>query len=179
MTTLSVFIASSIDGYIASEDGSLEWLEAAARPDEDYGYQAFLESVDALAMGRGTYDHIAHLDPLPFGDRPVHVFTHRPAPPRPGVTFWAVPPRRALAHWEDAGLHRVYVDGGQLISAFLAEGLIDDMVLTTAPVLLGRGRPLFLPIAVTATMDLVGTQSWPSGFVSRTYRRGAAPGGAS
>ena len=179
MTTLSVFIASSIDGYIASEDGSLEWLEAAARPDEDYGYQAFLESVDALAMGRGTYDHIAHLDPLPFGDRPVHVFTHRPAPPRPGVTFWAVPPRRALAHWEDAGLHSVYVDGGQLISAFLAEGLIDDMVLTTAPVLLGRGRPLFLPIAATATMDLVGTQSWPSGFVSRTYRRGAAPGGAS
>ena len=179
MTTLSVFIASSIDGYIASEDGSLEWLEAAARPDEDYGYQAFLESVDALAMGRGTYDHIAHLDPLPFGDRPVHVFTHRPAPPRPGVTFWAVPPRRALAHWEDAGLHRVYVDGGQLISAFLAEGLIDDMVLTTAPVLLGRGRPLFLPIAATATMDLVGTQSWPSGFVSRTYRRGAAPDGAS
>ena len=172
MTTLSVFIASSIDGYIASEDGSLEWLEAAARPDEDYGYQAFLESVDALAMGRGTYDHIAHLDPLPFGDRPVHVFTHRPAPPRPGVTFWAVPPRRALAHWEDAGLHRVYVDGGQLISAFLAEGLIDDMVLTTAPILLGAGRPLFLPTAASATMELVDVRSWPSGFVNRTYRRG-------
>ena len=172
MTTLSVFIASSIDGYIATEGGSLEWLEAAARPEEDYGYQAFIEKVDALAMGRGTYDHIAHLDPLPFGDRPVHVFTHRPAPPRPGVTFWAVPPRRALAHWEDAGLHRVYVDGGQLISAFLAEGLIDDMVLTTAPVLLGAGRPLFHPIAATATMELVDVQSWPSGFVNRTYRRG-------
>ena len=172
MTTLSVFIASSIDGYIATEGGSLEWLEAAARPEEDYGYQAFIETVDALAMGRGTYDHIAHLDPLPFGDRPVHVFTHHPPPARPGVTFWAVSPRRALAHWEDAGLHRVYVDGGQLISAFLAEGLIDDMVLTTAPVLLGAGRPLFHPIAATATMELVDVQSWPSGFVNRTYRRG-------
>ena len=172
MTTLSVFIASSIDGYIATEGGSLEWLEAAARPEEDYGFQAFIETVDALAMGRGTYDHIAHLDPLPFGDRPVHVFTHHPPRARPGVTFWAVSPRQALAHWEAAGLHRVYVDGGQLISAFLAEGLIDDMVLTTAPVLLGAGRPLFHPIAATATMELVDVRSWPSGFVNRTYRRG-------
>jgi len=172
MTTLSVFIASSIDGYIATEGGSLEWLEAAARPEDDYGFQAFIETVDALAMGRGTYDHIAHLDPLPFGDRPVHVFTHHPPHARPGVTFWAVSPCQALAHWEAAGLHRVYVDGGQLISAFLAEGLIDDMVLTTAPVLLGAGRPLFHPIAATATMELVDVRSWPSGFVSRTYRRG-------
>jgi dihydrofolate reductase len=172
MTTLSVFIASSIDGYIATEGGSLEWLEAAARPEEDYGFQAFIETVDALAMGRGTYDHIAHLDPLPFGDRPVHVFTRHAPPVRPGVTFWAVSPRQALAHWEAAGLHRIYVDGGQLISAFLAEGLIDDMVLTTAPVLLGAGRPLFHPIAATATMELVDVRSWPSGFVNRTYRRG-------
>ena len=172
MTTLSVFIASSIDGYIATEGGSLEWLEAAARPEEDYGFHAFIETVDALAMGRGTYDHIAHLDPLPFGDRPVHVFTHHPPRARPGVTFWAVSPRQALAHWEAAGLHRVYVDGGKLISAFLAEGLIDDMVLTTAPVLLGAGRPLFHPIAATARMELVDVRSWPSGFVNRTYRRG-------
>ncbi len=171
MTTLSVYIASSIDGYIATEDGSLEWLEAAARPEEDYGYEAFIETVDALAMGRGTYDHLAHLDPLPYGDRPVHVFTHHTPPPRPGVAFWALSPREALARWEAAGLHRVYVDGGQLISAFLAEGLIDDMVLTTAPILLGAGRPLFGPTALTATMELVDVQSWPSGFVNRTYRR--------
>ena len=78
-TRLSVFIASSLDGYIATRDGSLAWLEEAARSDEDYGYESFLESANALAMGRGTYDHIAHLDPLPFGNRPVFVFTHRPA----------------------------------------------------------------------------------------------------
>ncbi|MBK9737953.1 MAG: hypothetical protein IPO93_00190 [Actinobacteria bacterium] len=84
---VSVFIASSLDGFIATRDGSLAWLEAAAKEDEDYGFDAFLSSVDALAMGRGTYDHIAHLDPLPFGDRPVYVFTHRPPAPRPRVTF--------------------------------------------------------------------------------------------
>ena len=89
MTQLSVFIATSIDGYIADEGGSLDWLEGAARPDEDYGFETFIETVDALAMGRGTYDHIAHLDPLPFGDRQVYVFTHNP-PPRPGVTCRSV-----------------------------------------------------------------------------------------
>lgn len=171
MIRLSVFIASSIDGYIAAPDGGLAWLEGAARPDEDYGYDRFLASVDGLAMGRGTYDHIAHLDPLPFGDRPVFVFTHRPAAARGGVTFWDRSPREAARAWSGLGLTRVYVDGGGLISAFLAEDLIDDMVLMTAPVVLGQGRPLFHPFARTFQLKLDGVQTWPSGFVSRSYSR--------
>jgi dihydrofolate reductase len=171
MTRLSVFIATSVDGYIATPDGSLDWLERAARPDEDYGFEDFLADVDALAMGRGTYDHIAHLDPLPFGDRPVYVFTHRPPAPRAGVTFWDLDAQQALAHWTDLGFSRVYVDGGQVISDFLAEGLIDDLALTTAPVLLGSGRPLFHPITRSGRLRLEGIRSWPSGFVTRTYLR--------
>jgi dihydrofolate reductase len=170
-TRLSVFIATSIDGFIATPDGSLKWLEQAARPDEDYGFDEFLATVDALAMGRGTYDHIAHLDPLPFGERPVYVFTHRPPAPRAHVHFLQLTPREALAQWTDQGLDRVYVDGGQVISAFLAEGLIDDLVLTTAPVLLGAGRPLFHPGGQPADLLLDGIRTWPSGFVARTYRR--------
>ncbi|HYN55808.1 MAG TPA: dihydrofolate reductase family protein [Motilibacterales bacterium] len=175
MIRLSVFIATSIDGYIASVDGSLDWLEEATRPDEDYGYDAFLASVDALAMGRGTYNHIAHLDPLPFRERPVFVFTHQAPEPRAGVTFCGLTPREALARWTDLGLERVYVDGGQVISAFLAEDLIDDLILTTAPVLLGAGRPLFHPGGRSADMKLDDVRSWPSGFVTRTYRRAQAP----
>jgi dihydrofolate reductase len=171
MTLLSVFIATSIDGYIATLDGSLEWLEQAARPDEDYGFDEFLASVDALAMGRGTYDHIAHLDPLPFGQRPVYVFTHRPPVPRAHVHFVELTPREALAQWTEQGLDRVYVDGGRVISAFLAEGLIDDLVLTTAPVLLGAGLRLFQPGGQPAGLLLEGVRTWPSGFVARTYRR--------
>jgi len=170
-TRLSVFIASSLDGYIATREGSLAWLEQAARSDEDYGYQSFLESVDALAMGRGTYDHVAHLDPLPFGARPVFVFTHHPPPPRDGVTFWQESPRAALDRWKTMGLGRVYVDGGVLISAFLAQGLIDDLVLTKAPILLGDGLPLFHPIPVGTELRLESVQSWPSGFVNLTYSR--------
>ena len=182
-TRLSVFIASSLDGYIAARDGSLAWLEEAAMRDEDYGYEAFLNSVDALAMGRGTYDHIAHLDPLPFGSRPVFVFTHRPPAPRNGVTFWQVSPSAALGRSTAMGLGRVYVDGGRLISDFLAEGLIDDMVLTKVPVLLGNGLPLFHPIGVSTALRLESVQSWPSGFVNLTYsralQRGEVVGGSS
>jgi dihydrofolate reductase len=171
MTQLSVFIATSLDGYIATPNGSLDWLENAGSPDEDYGWEAFLAGIDALAMGRGTWDHISHLDELPFGDRLVYVFTHRSLADRPGVHAWSMSPREALAVWEERGHERVYVDGGQLISAFLAEGLIDDLTIFTAPVLLGAGIPLFSAGMPSAQFTLDGVRSWPSGFVERRYRR--------
>jgi dihydrofolate reductase len=115
---LSVFIACSVDGYIATRDGHLNWLDAAAKADEDYGWDRFIASVDALAMGRGTYDHIADVDPWPFAGKQVFGFTHRPPAARDGVTFWSVSPAEAVAHWTEVGLRRVYVDGGHLISAF-------------------------------------------------------------
>lgn len=168
---LSVFIASSLDGFIASTDGSLDWLEASGADGEDYGYQALMESVDALAMGRGTYDHIAHLDPLPFGGKPVFVFTHNPPAAREGVSFWNSSPRVAHKHWGELGFERVYVDGGFLISSFLREGLIDDLLLTKVPLLLGDGLPLFHPIPRQTELDLVKVEAFPSGMVNLRYER--------
>lgn len=172
---LSVFCARSLDGYIAAEDGSLDWLYDAAGADEDYGYDAFLASVDALAMGRRTYDSIAHLA-LPGDGRPVFVFTHHAPGPRDRVTFWSATPREALARWTDLGLRRVYVDGGLLVSSFLAEGLIDDLLITEVPVLLGAGRPLFHPSARTAHLELESVTTFASGLVNVAYRRRGAPG---
>ena len=168
---MSVFIASRLDGYIATRDGSLAWFDEAASRDEDDGYESFLATVDALAMGRGTYDHIAYLDPLPFAGQPVFVFTHRPPPPRAGVTFWQESPGGALERWNGMGLNRVYVDGGALISQFLGQGLIDDLVLTKVPILLGDGIPLFHPLPASTRLRLEGVQSWPGGFVNLTYSR--------
>ena len=170
---LSAFIAASLDGYIATRDGKLDWLTSAALPEEDYGYGAFIASVDAVAMGRGTYDFIADVEPWPFGGKPVFVFTHRPPAPREGVTFWAVDPREALGHWRDAGLDRVYVDGGQLISAFLAEGLVDDLALTIVPYLLGEGLPLFHPHTGETRLKLLQSEAFPSGMVTLSYVREA------
>lgn len=171
MTRLSVFIASSLDGYIATTDDRLDFLDESVREGEDYGYHSFIADVDALAMGRGTYEHIAHIDPLPFDDRPVYVFTSHPPAPRTGVEFVQLSPQEALQLWTERGVRHVYIDGGQLISSFLAAGLIDDMLLTTAPVLLGDGRRLFNPIDSSSRWKLDEVQQFPSGMVNRRYSR--------
>lgn len=171
MPRLSVFIACSLDGYIADAEGSLGWLDEAASPDEDYGYDSFIAGVDALAMGRATYDFIAHIDPLPFGDRPVYVFTSHPPEPRDGVTFWSPTPDDAVSTWRDAGHQRIYVDGGHLISSFLSDGLIDDMCITVVPRLLGGGHRLFRDGMPASAWQLTGVQRWPSGMVNLTYVR--------
>lgn len=168
---LSVYLACSLDGFIATTGDRLEWLESLARADEDYGYEAFLTGVDGLAMGRRTYDHIAGHDPLPFGERPVFVFTRVAPPDRAGVTSWLVSPPEALTAWQSMGLTRVYVDGGALISSFLAEGLVDDLTITVVPVLLGSGRRLFHPGGRHTALTLTGVRSWPSGLAQLSYAR--------
>lgn len=94
--TCSVFIATSVDGYIARSDGSVDWLDAVARPGEDYGYRAFVESVDALVMGRNTYDTAAGKGAWPYEGTPVVVLTRRPATERDGVTFLEDRPERLI-----------------------------------------------------------------------------------
>lgn len=165
---LSVFIATSIDGYIADRHGSPDWLDEALLPGEDQGYQVFYDSVEALAMGSGTYDFIKDHEPWPF-DKPIYVFTSRHYPDRSGVTFWNPSPPQAAKHWDAEGLRRVYVDGGRLISSFLAQGLIDDMIISTAPVLLGGGARLFDDHGRYARARLVESRSWPSGYVQNSY----------
>jgi dihydrofolate reductase len=173
MPRICVYIAASLDGYIARPDGSLDWLESAAAPGEDYGYDEFLAGVDALAMGSGTYGHIEGIDPMPFGDRPVFVFTHRDAPPRPGVVFWAPDPVEAVDRWDEQGFGSVYLDGGRLISSFLAEDLVDEIVLTVVPTLLGAGLPLFHRIGRSIALSLRNVRSWPSGMAQLHYVRPA------
>ncbi len=172
MPRVSVFIASSIDNYIATSDDGLDWLDEAVGPGEDYGYDALMSTVDALAMGRGTWDVIASIDPLPFGERRLFAFSHRqPTEERAGVTFWERSPRAAMDEWDRLGIDHVYLDGGQLISSFLADGLVDDLVLTKIPVLLRSGRPLFTPIERSTALRLDGVETFPSGIVNLRYSR--------
>jgi dihydrofolate reductase len=166
---ISVYIAHSLDGYIADAGGSLDWLFAAAGT-EDYGYDEFMAGIDGLAMGRGTWDFIADEPDLPFGGRPVFVFTGRPAKPRDGVQFWSRTPQEAVADWEAAGITHVYLDGGRLISDFLAAGYVDDLILTVMPVLLGDGSPLFHVVGRSTSLELLGSTPYPNGVVQLRYR---------
>lgn len=159
----------SLDGYIATEDDSLDWLSGAGDPSEDYGFESFLADIDLVAMGRGTYDFIREVPELPYGNRQVHVFTTRSDTLRNGFTPIKLTSREAVRHWEDLGIKHVYVDGGVVVSSFLGEGLVDDLTLTVVPILLGSGKPLFHRTGTTSALDLVDVRSFPSGMVQLRY----------
>lgn len=171
---VSVFIAMSLDGYIATEDDSLDWLSGAGDPAEDYGFDSFLADVDLVAMGRGTYNFIREVPELPYGNRPIHVFTTRSDILRAGFTRITLSPREAVDHWERLGIEHVYVDGGVVVSSFLGEGLVDDLTLTIVPVLLGSGKRLFHRTGMTTALDLADVRSFPSGMVQLCYERSPA-----
>lgn len=175
MTTAHVFIAISLDGYIARPDGDIEWLLQRDDPAEDHGYNDFIADKDVIVMGRGSYEKVASFDPWPY-DRPVVVMSNKLAgTPVPEalegkVRFTSGSPREVLDQLASENVRRVYLDGGQLVQSFLREGLVEDMVITTAPVLIGAGRPLFGALTNDVDLVLVASRSFPSGLVQSTYR---------
>lgn len=167
----SVFIAVSLDGFIARQDGSIDWLSRVEAPGEDYGYRAFMDSVDAVVLGRITYEHVLSFASWPFDGKRCVVLTHRPlAAPVHGEADFAGSPAALLDSLD--GARRVYVDGGAAIRAFLAAGLVDDLTLSVVPVLLGRGRPLFGPIPAERGLRLLATSTFGSGLVQLRYGTG-------
>ncbi len=173
MTTAHVFIATSLDGFIARPDGSIDWLLQRDSAGEDHGYAAFIADKERIVMGRGSYEKVLSFDPWPY-DRPVLVMSRRPTdiPPRlqGRVSVCALSPRQMMAELHAQGVARIYLDGGQLVQSFLREGLVTDLVITTVPVLLGQGRPLFGPLPGDLPLQLVSCRSFASGMVQSTYR---------
>ncbi|VXC70155.1 dihydrofolate reductase family protein [Massilia sp. 9I] len=170
-----VFIATSLDGYIARLDGDIDWLLQRDDPAEDHGYHDFIADKDVIVMGRGSFEKVLGFDPWPY-DRPVLVLSRQLAgtPVPPGladkVRFSNATPEQAMAQLSSEGVRRVYVDGGQLVQSFIRAGLVEDMVLTTVPVLIGAGRPLFGTLPQDLDLKLVASRSFPSGLVQSTYR---------
>ncbi len=171
---VSVYIATSVDGFIARPDGSLDWLPGMGGPGgEDYGYGAFFTSVDALAMGRETFEKVLSFDPWPYGDKRVVVLTHRPleVPARLSATVEAMAgtPREVVERLAARGLRHLYLDGGKTIQGFLAAGLVQQLILTRVPVLIGEGRPLFGPLPHDLPLRHLETRAYPNGLVQSRY----------
>lgn len=175
MATAHVFIATSLDGFIARRDGAIDWLLARDDPGEDHGYRDFIATIDGLVMGRGSFESVAGMDPWPY-DKPVWVLSKAlagsPAPERlkDRVRFLDVSPREAMALAERDGWRRVYVDGGRVVQSFLREGLISDLVITFVPVLIGDGRRLFGQTGADIALNHIGAVFFPSGLVQSRYR---------
>jgi dihydrofolate reductase len=171
------FIATSLDGFIARPDGAIDWLEqqnARLPAGEDCGYAAFFVGIDALLMGRKTFELVQGFDPWPYGDKPVIVLSRGgvavPERLRATVSTTAEPPLALLQRLGREEVQRVYVDGGLTLQSFLCEGLLDEITVTTVPVLLGRGRPLFGALAGDVALELVASRHWDFGFVQNRWR---------
>lgn len=175
MATAHVFIATSLDGFIARPDGDIDWLLQRDDPAEDHGYSAFIADKDVIVMGRGSYEKALTFDTW-FYDRPVVVLSEQladsavPEALAGKLRFSNLKPRDLMEEMARQGVRRVYVDGGQLVQSFLREGLIADMVITTVPVLIGAGRPLFGGLEQDIDLKLVSSRCFPSGLVQSTYR---------
>lgn len=175
MISAHVFIATSLDGYIARPDGDIDWLLQRDDPTEDHGYADFIADKDMIVMGRGSYEKVLTFDAWPY-DRPVLVLSQQlagtPVPQalKGKVRFTNNTPTGVMAELAKEKVRRVYVDGGRLVQSFLRDGLVTDMVITTVPVLIGSGRPLFGALPRDIDLQLVSSRSFPSGLVQSTYR---------
>lgn len=169
---LSVFIAASLDGYIARPDGGLDWLLDSRYniTGEDFGFSEFNRDVDVLVMGRATYDKVRTFDVWPYPKKRVIVVTRKtPEKPDERVEFSALAPAELAVMFRDEGCRKIYLDGGRLIQAFLREKLVTDMTITSIPILLGAGIPLFGSLSFDVHLALTKTKTWPNGFVQSRY----------
>jgi dihydrofolate reductase len=175
--TVSIFVAASLDGFIARLDGSIDWLDAANATlprGEDCGYDAFMAAIDVVVMGRLTFEQVLGFDRWPYDGRRVVVLSRRalkiPSLLGPGVAHSREPPGELLARLAQEGARHVYVDGGITIRRFMSAGLVDHLTITTIPVLLGNGRPLFGPLPSDRRLTLLTSRTYTNGFVQSTYR---------
>ncbi|MBD8065567.1 dihydrofolate reductase [Devosia sp. PTR5] len=175
MTTGHVFIGTSLDGFIARKTHDIAWLTGFPTPGEDHGFAAHMARVDGVVMGRGTYDAIKEMRPW-YYSRPVVVLSRSlkqadvPAEIADKVEIMEATPADAMAAVAGRGWRRVYVDGGAVIQSFLRAGLVEDLVISRIPVLIGDGISLFGKLEQDLSLEHVETRAFPSGLVQSTYR---------
>jgi dihydrofolate reductase len=170
-----VFIASSLDGYIAGPGGDIQWLEEIPNPGgSDYGYAQFMGSIDALVMGRKTFEKVAGFPEWPY-PKPVFVLsrTLKQVPERFNgkVELFEGTPGQIIHHLGEQGYHELYVDGGEVIREFLAEDLVDTMTITWVPIVLGDGIPLFGNSTFRLQFKLMKTEEFNHHLIQAVYKR--------
>jgi len=175
---LSVFMAISLDGFIADESGGVDWLNTLSPPgdpEEDLGYAALIRSVDALVMGRSTLDMVLGFGKWPYGELPIRCLTNRPPPqalpPEANIIFESGSPAELMERWHSQGLTHIYLDGGRVVQDFLRADLIADMNLTQVPALLGKGIPLFVDPFPIKDWHHEAPTVYDNGFVQRRLKR--------
>jgi dihydrofolate reductase len=185
MRRLQLFIATSIDGFIACPDGSIAWLFS----DADYGYEAFFDQTDTVLMGRKTFHQVLEMGEWPYPGRQAYVFSHSVAPedaPQgvPDLHVTSEAPSKVVNGLKSTPGKNIWLVGGASITGeLLQSGLVDDLIISVHPIILGAGVPLASQYSQSGPLfeywDLVSTVAFPSGLVQLSYKqrlpaRGAA-----
>lgn len=169
--TVSVFVGVSVDGFLARPNGDLDFLPADGG--EPHGYEEFLATVDAIVLGRNSFEKVLTLGPWPYGDKRVVVLSSRPVDLSAAgggvLEQMAGSPAEIVSRLAASGARHLYVDGGITIQRFLRAGLVQRLVLTRVPVLIGDGIPLFGALPGDVRLRHVATRAYPSGLVSSEY----------
>jgi dihydrofolate reductase len=173
----AVFVGVSLDGFIARPNGDLDWLMGERGGDSaEYGYNEFVAGIDAIVMGRRTFEKVLTFDKWYYGDKRVVVLSHESldlslAQARGGnVERMAGSPEEITAALGSSGAGHLYVDGGQTIQQFLRAGLINRLIISRLPVLIGEGIPLFGSLLHDVRLGHVRTRTYPGGMVQSEYR---------
>jgi dihydrofolate reductase len=171
------FLATSLDGYIARNDDSLDWLDEANKrvpKGEDFGYKKFFDSVDLLVMGRATFEKALTFDEWPYGEKRVIVLSSKPISiPKlleKTVSSYNLTPKELTKKLSEEQIEAIYVDGGNTIQRFISSNLLDEITITVIPVLLGAGKPLFANLEGDIAFELVRSKAYSFGYVQSTYK---------
>jgi dihydrofolate reductase len=168
-----IFIATSLDGFIAREDGSLDWLSMVDSPGEDYGYNEANEDADTIIMGRKTYDKVKELsDEFPHKDKKVYILSRKERTGENNIIFTGKDPGELIRELKTLSGKNIYIDGGaQIVQELMRQDLIDEYIISVLPVFLGSGIALFGNTGRQKMLRLKYCHSFASGLVQLAYER--------
>jgi dihydrofolate reductase len=168
------FIGTSLDGFIARTDGDIDWLVAFASPEVNATYEEFIKDIDAVVIGRGTFETVLTFPSWPYAQKVFVLSTtlkQLPDKVNGKATLVSMKPRELLAYLSRQGFSRVYVDGGSVIQGFLREDCIDELTITRAPIVLGSGIALFGQLDNDLKFKHLDTRVNSNGLVKSHYER--------
>ena len=170
-----IYIATSLDGFIARKDGNIDWLMEIPNPDNsDYGFSSFIDSIDGIIMGRNTFEVVVSFNQWPY-TKPVFILSNKlnevPDAYKEKAKIVKGDIGDIVESLRKEGIERIYVDGGKTIQSFLQRDLIDEFIITRAPILLGSGIPLFAEMDFETKLKLVDSEILGDKLVKSTYIR--------
>ena len=169
-----VYIGTSLDGFIARENGDIGWLAQYANAEAVRTYEAFINRIDAIVIGRGTFEKALEFATWPYKKKVFVLSTTLHEVPQKlieNVTILSMDPVSLLGHLFNKGFSNIYIDGGKLIQSFLREDLIDELIISKAPLLIGTGIPLFGYLDGDIQFKHVRTDTYANGLVKSYYER--------